>query len=92
MGTANVAFFQSIDNGQTVARLPAALSENVTTSASAASSSVCPEGCNLVQLSSDATERFSVDADASATGVRLPADTVICYNIAPGQYVSLINE
>lgn len=100
MGTVNVVQYDAIDQDNTggvqpqIAKTPAISSENVTSGATSAQSSVFSDNTKLVLVSTDTTIRitFGTDPAAAATSERLVADASRYYGVRAGQKLAVINE
>lgn len=95
MGTVNIAafFVEDIPNIQ-VASAPELQSENVTSSASSAQSSAMPRNTEVVRIATDTTIRVSLGENptATATGIRILANTSEYFAVKEGYKVAVIDE
>ena len=98
MGTVNVAQFDRLakDSNGIGMQVPVApmSSENITSSATSAQSTVFDPECSFIRISTDTTVRiaFGSNPTATATGFRLPADVTEYFGVTAGQKVAVIDE
>lgn len=99
MGTVNISEYSNTTfgmpgNGTDIPSTPEVASSNVTSSGTSAQSSAFNDVTKIIRVTTDTTVRvtFGADPTATATDIRIKADTVSFFGVVPGQKIAVIDE